>query len=326
MKKGRDFMTGRWSSWSIGLFVLFLSVLLRTPGFAEERYTVKTGDSLYRISKAYGVSVGALKTANHLEKETLRLNQVLLIPASKEKRTRESVKKSGAETAKRTSVESVPYVVEKGDSLLTLSKRVGLSVDEIKRINRLRSDHLRAGQTLILSSSTKASEEPEEEPGEDEETPEETPEEGKGEKQEDSGPASGSWKNPEERNLFIRVVRTFLGVPYRLGGSTLRGIDCSAFVKKIYEIFNIELPRTTWEQFRIGKRVGKEELEEGDLVFFKVPTRRASNRHVGIYIGNNEFIHASSRKKEVRVDNLDAPYFHQRFINGVRVKELEGDL
>ncbi len=72
--------------------------------------------------------------------------------------------------------------------------------------------------------------------------PEETPEEGKGEKPEASEPASGNWKSPEERNLFVRVVRNFLGVPYRLGGSTLKGIDCSAFVKKIYEIFNIRAP------------------------------------------------------------------------------------
>lgn len=319
-------MTGRWTFWSVGLFVLLLSFFLQTPGFTEERYTVKTGDSLYKISKTNGVSVEALKAANHLEKNTLRLNQVLLIPTFGEKRSGESVKKSGAETFKRGSAETAPYVVKRGDSLSTLSKKVGLPVDEIKRINQLRSDHLIAGQTLILSRLTKAAEDPEEEPGEDEEMPEETPEEGKGEKPEASEPASGNWKNPEERNLFIRVVRTFLGVPYRLGGSTLRGIDCSGFVKKIYEIFNIELPRTTWEQFRIGKRVGKGELEKGDLVFFKVPTRRASNRHVGIYIGNNEFIHASSRKREVRVDNLDAPYFHERFINGVRVKELDRDL
>jgi cell wall-associated NlpC family hydrolase len=62
-------------------------------------------------------------------------------------------------------------------------------------------------------------------------------------------------------------------------------------------------------------------LEEGDLIFFK--TRWANNAHVGIYIGNNEFVHASYRGKEVRVDNLDTPYFNQRFINGVRIIELE---
>ena len=291
---------GRWTSWGVGLFVLFLLLVLQTLGFAEERYTVKTGDSLYKISKAYGISVVALKTANHLETENLRLRQVLLIPALKEKRTGEAPQPSVREVVKKPSVESVSHVVKKGDNLHSISKKAGIPVEEIKRLNQLRTDRLTVGQTLLLSQSGSRTDDPEEESGDIEEIQELNSEAAQGEKEETSEPVSGSWKSPEERSLFVRVVKNFLGVPYRLGGSTLKGIDCSAFVKKIYEIFNIQLPRTTWEQFRIGKRVGKSELEEGDLVFFKVPTRRASNRHVGIYIGNNEFVHASSRTREVQ--------------------------
>jgi cell wall-associated NlpC family hydrolase len=121
----------------------------------------------------------------------------------------------------------------------------------------------------------------------------------------------------------VRVVKTFLGVPYKLGGSTLRGIDCSAFVRKIYEIFNVDLPRTAREQLSIGRKIEKEQLEEGDLVFFK---RRGNSAHVGIYIGESQFIHASSRNKEVKIDHLDLPYFNGRFLRGVRVKELEKEI
>ena len=118
----------------------------------------------------------------------------------------------------------------------------------------------------------------------------------------------------------MRVVKTFLGVPYKLGGSTLKGMDCSAFVKKIYELFNIELPRTTREQFSIGKKIQKNQLEEGDLVFF----REGGNRsHVGIYVGDNQFVHASSYSREVKIDYLDTPYYSKRFLRGIRVKELE---
>jgi len=287
-------------------------------GIGEGRYTVKSGDSLYKIAKSYGVSVDALKAANRLEKENLSLNQVLLVPATVEKQTRETAQK----TVKKPSGETDSYVVKKGDNLNSISRKVGLSVEEIKRMNHLRSNDLTAGQKLILSTSKTVTEDPEEELGDLEEAPAIISGEGQEEKQGANESASGKWKGPEERNLFIRVVKNFLGIPYRLGGSTLKGIDCSAFVRKIYEIFNIQLPRTTWEQFRIGKRIKKNELEEGDLVFFKIPTRRASNTHVGIYIGNNEFVHASSRNKEVRVDNLDAPYFSKRFVNGIRVKEL----
>jgi peptidoglycan endopeptidase LytE len=307
-------MKGRWTYWSFSLLVLFLFVL-QPLGFAEERYTVKPGDNLYKISKTYGISVGALKASNHLEKEALRLNQVLLIPTSKENEPKKILKKSSSESSS--------YVVKRGDSLSTISRKVGLSVDEIKQINHLRTNNLTAGQTLILSVPRNATGDPDEESGDEEDAPEVLPDEGEGGKEAAAEPAPGGWKSQEERNLFVRVVKNFLGVPYRLGGSTLKGIDCSAFVKRIYEIFNTELPRTTWEQLRIGKKVGKGDLEEGDLVFFKVPTRRTSNRHVGIYIGNNEFVHASSRKKEVRVDSLEAPYFSKRFINGIRVKELD---
>jgi len=311
-------MVERWTSRSVGLFILFLMFAFHSVAGAEERYAVRPGDSLYKIAKTYGVSIDALKATNHLEMEGLKLNQILMIPTSKEKRK--------GETSKKFSSLPVSYVVKKRDSLNSISKQMGLSVDEIKRVNQLRTDHLTPGQTLMLSHSEKVTEEdPEEEIGDDEEAPEAVAEEMQEGKQAVSEP-SEKWKNQNERNFLVRVVKTFLGVPYRLGGSTLKGIDCSAFVKKIYELFNVNLPRTTWEQIRFGKRVGKSELEEGDLVFFKVPTRRASNRHVGIYIGNSEFVHASSRNKEVRIDNLDTPYFSKRFINGVRVKDLGGDL
>ena len=103
----------------------------------------------------------------------------------------------------------------------------------------------------------------------------------------------------------------------------MRGIDCSAFVKKVYEIFGVALPRTAREQSCVGRPIGKDELEEGDLVFFQ--TQRARRTHVGIYIGNGEFVHASSWNKEVKVDHLDKPYFHQRFLRGVRVREVSSE-
>jgi peptidoglycan endopeptidase LytE len=224
-------------------------------------------------------------------------------------------------TVKRPSVETESYIVRKGDSLYRISKRVGLSIEEIKRMNRLYSTTLKVGQVLNLPKTGLGDgvEETEELGGFKESTVEQLTE-GNVDKQEAPEPL-GKWSSPEERNLFIGVVKTFLGAPYRLGGSTLKGIDCSAFVKKIYEIFNTYLPRTVREQFQIGKEIERHELEEGDLVFFK--TRRPNNAHVGIYIGNNEFVHASNFKKEVKVDNLDTPYFSKRFLKGVRIKELE---
>jgi peptidoglycan endopeptidase LytE len=319
---------GRWTFWGLELVVLFGLLGIQHQGWAEEQYTVKPGDTLYEISKSCGVMVEALKGINGLEGNTIRPKQILLIPTQRKKQTMETtqkapdktVKMATAENEKRPLGETESYVVQKGDSLFTISKRTGISVEEIKKMNRLQSTALKIGQILILPKLKIRMDEETEELGDAEEVAEVPRAEG--EKDEEGASKSlGKWSSQEELSLFVRVVKTFLGVPYRLGGSTLKGIDCSAFVKKIYEIFNIHLPRTAREQLRMGKRVGKEELEEGDLVFFK--TRRANNAHVGIYIGENKFVHASSRNKEVKVDHLDAPYFNSRFLRGIRVKEME---
>ena len=296
-------------------------------GWAEERYSVKPGDSLYSISKSFGVSIEALKTANGLEGDSIRPKQVLSIPSPRAKKlvqvtgkpSSSPSKKLSVETLKRDSGEMDSYIVKKGDTLSSISKKMGISVDEIKKVNTLHTSALKIGQVLSFQKDLNRLGEEAEELGDVEEIA------GVARTEVEKGEAVassplGKWNNSEERSLLVRVVKTFLGVPYKLGGSTLKGIDCSAFVRKIYEIFNIELPRTTREQFSIGKKIGKEQLEEGDLVFFR---RRGNSSHVGIYIGDNQFVHASSYNRQVKIDYLDAPYYSKRFLRGVRVKELE---
>jgi len=227
--------------------------------------------------------------------------------------------KTSTEKGNKLSWETDSYVVQKGDSLYSLSKKVGLSIEEIKKMNGLRTSHLKNGQLLHIQKDQSQLDEEIEELGNGDEIAGVSQAVSEKEEPITSTPL-GKWNNPEERNLFVRVVKTFLGVPYKLGGSTLKGIDCSAFVKKIYEIFNIQLPRTTREQFSIGIKVEKDKLEEGDLVFFK---RQGNSSHVGIYIGGNQFVHASSHNREVKIDYLDTPYYNKRFLKGVRIKELE---
>ena len=137
---------GRWTSWGTGLLALFLLLVLQTLGFAEERYTVKTGDSLYKIAKAYGVSIVALKAANHLETENLRPRQVLVIPASREKRTLEAVQPPVSEVAKKPSVESVSYLVKKGDI-----EELGRMLKEILENDERRREMGARGNNYVLS-------------------------------------------------------------------------------------------------------------------------------------------------------------------------------
>lgn len=315
------------NSLGMGLTVLSLLLGVCQKGWTEGKYTVKPGDTLYGISKSYGVSIEALKKANALEGNSIKPKRVLILPSPREKKTDEASrtsssahpKKLSAASVRRTSGEMDSYVVQRGDSLFSISTKGGLPIEEIKKINSLHTSALKIGQILLLPKGESRLDEKAEQLGDEEEISEFSEREGEKAESVTSTPL-GRWNNPEERSLLVRVVKTFLGAPYQLGGSTLKGIDCSAFVKKVYEVFNIQLPRTTREQFSVGKKVQKNQLEEGDLVFFR---ERGNRAHVGIYVGDNQFVHASSYSREVKIDYLDTPYHSKRFLRGVRVKELE---
>lgn len=318
----------------MGLSVLFFTLVVCTDGFADQQYKVKRGDSLTRIAKKYGVSTQSIKEASGLQGNSLKPGDKLIIPSTGSRKVAKGTK-SQPKKASQT------YVVKKGDTLQGISKKTGLSITDIKALNNLQKNKLRAGQKLALVNSAPVSEsrqlkqkkgaQPDfsEIDGEEDLLPDENPViEKTAELESDiqySENPLGKWRDPEERDLVVKVAKGFLGAPYRLGGSSVQGLDCSGFVRKIYEFFDVNLPRTAREQARVGMKVAKGELTEGDLVFFN--TRRASVGHVGIYIGNNQFVHASSGKRDrhVRIDSLDKPYYNQRFIKAVRLKALEAD-
>ena len=106
------------------------------------------------------------------------------------------------------------------------------------------------------------------------------------------------------------------GVRYRLGGSSKRGIDCSAFVQVTFKTkLGVNLPRTTSLQSRMGKEVRKKELQAGDLVFFRTG---ANSRHVGIYLEKNKFLHAS-QSRGVIISKLDNNYWKANYWKSIRI-------
>jgi peptidoglycan endopeptidase LytE len=303
------------------LIFFCLPVLFTSPSHAAERYKVKSGDSLHKIAKKFNVGVDALKEANHLEGNALKPNQVLVIPGTSSKKS--TVKNTGKN---KNNPDATVYVVKKGDTLAGVAERTGVPAAEIRQMNELRSSKLKSGQRLVLQMTPARVEENEddlEEAGSIEAGELAAGAESQGQEGRIAPVDLSGWKEPGERDLFVKVVKSYEGVPYKLGGNSLRGIDCSAFTKKVYGIFSVDLPRTAREQLQSGKRVGRDDLDVGDLVFFK--TRR-TRIHVGIFLGGSEFFHLSSRNRAGKVDNLESSYFSSRFISGVRLKETGRNL
>jgi cell wall-associated NlpC family hydrolase len=109
----------------------------------------------------------------------------------------------------------------------------------------------------------------------------------------------------------------YRGVPYRHGGSDPSGFDCSGFVQYVFKRVGALLPRETREQFLTGRRVDRDKVKAGDLVFFQTVSRGAS--HVGLAIGDGEFVHAPSSRGVVRVERLATNYWAQRFVGARRI-------
>ncbi|MBN1279585.1 MAG: C40 family peptidase [Chlorobium sp.] len=118
-------------------------------------------------------------------------------------------------------------------------------------------------------------------------------------------------------NAFFGDVKQFFGIRYRFGGQTTSGFDCSGFVRFMYDrIFSMKLPRTSREMASIGEKVERSELKPGDLVFFQTRGNRIS--HVGIFVGNDAFVHASV-SKGITEDKLKQNYYDKRYAGAVRV-------
>ena len=101
----------------------------------------------------------------------------------------------------------------------------------------------------------------------------------------------------------------WLGTPYKFGGQTKKGIDCSAFTREFYrKVFGFEIPRTAYYQELFLKKINKDELRPGDIVFFNSKVS-PSKRHCGVYIGSGQFIHAANYREGVKISCIDdEPY------------------
>lgn len=138
-------------------------------------------------------------------------------------------------------------------------------------------------------------------------------------------PASGAdaqtWSPSEAESRLRAAAKRWDGTPHELGGASQGGADCSGLVQSVFaNEFNVTVPRTTERQARVGAEVSQDELQPGDLVFFRPGYKK---RHVGIYLSDGEFLHASA-SSGVTISPLHRSYWQENWWQGRRVLSLSG--
>ena len=318
--------------WQFILASTAMTTVLIAPIAEASTYTVEKGDTLSKIAVKHNTTIALLKEWNNLQSDSIYIDQKLIVSkkqntsnntnslASSTQNTATAIKPS-ATTAKIST-----YVVVKGDNLTKIASKNNTTVANIKQWNGLTSDKIYMDQTLIIrkdelastgpivsltgpSSSGTAGGSSVGVPSPDIlNADQEIAAQLAKEKKIQTAP---SVKNLEKYTDVMTLANSLLGTPYVYGGNSVNGFDCSGFVNYIYSNAGFNITRKSSLDYFMNDTTIVANPVPGDVVFFKntyIPTIS----HMGVYIGNNEFIHAGS--SGVEVSNLSYEYWDTRFV------------
>ena len=246
---------------------------------AAGTYTVKSGDTLGAIAQRHNMTLAKLRELNNISGHLIYPGQNLKVSGQ----AQGSTPSTPAPPASQPSNSSSNYTVRSGDTLGKIALNYKVTVANLKSWNNLSSDLIRVGQSLVIkggSSSTPAPSTP-------------------------SAPSNGG----NQSSNVINIAMGQLGVPYAWGGSSPAGFDCSGFIFYVYKQAGYDISRTN----ALGQHARSYEVSSpqvGDLVFFE-NTYTSGISHVGIYIGNNQFIHANDGG--VQITSLSNTYWKSKF-------------
>ncbi|MFB7637667.1 C40 family peptidase [Peribacillus butanolivorans] len=256
-----------------------LSSLFVGEGVSAAEYTVKSGDSLWKISNNFKVSVSEIKTQNKLTSDTIYVGQALQIADSKPSTNETSNQK---------------YTVKSGDSLSSIAKKYNTTTTNLLSLNPQISNpnSIKVGQVVNVPNGTTGSVTP-------------------------SKPSVDKTRE-QVANAIIESGKKYLGAPYQYGASPNQTttFDCSSFTQRVFSENGIKLPRTSTEQSKIGTTIPLSEAKKGDLLFFATDNNGVIN-HVSIYVDSSTVLHAAT-SKGVSIADTKA-YWMPRFVKAVRV-------
>ncbi|WP_226666648.1 LysM peptidoglycan-binding domain-containing protein [Metabacillus litoralis] len=247
-------------------------------------YVVKSGDSLWVIARANNTSVSELKKLNGLQNDLIRVGQKLVVNKETTTTTKETDKKSVVNPTKPISSQS-SYSVKAGDSLWKVANQFNITVAELKVTNKLTSDTIQIGQVLKITGEIPATD-----------------------KQTDTVET-----NPTSKiDIMINEAKALIGTPYVWAGNTPLGFDCSGYIYYVLNKVTSVSRLSTAGYWDLMKPVSNPAV--GDFVFFT--TYKEGPSHMGIYLGNNEFIHSSS--SGVTISQLSNSYWKERYLGAKR--------
>lgn len=297
-------------------------ILLSLPQLvlASKSHVVRKNESLQSIALKYHVSVNELKSVNNLTASHASKGMRLIIPSHAGSQQRKTTASARQET----------YKVTKGDTLPKIAKKTGVKMAEIRNLNGLKGNRVKAGQTLILvaaestirSANTNRLQLINKELLNEQELNNTLAELTDLESDRPVDLAK-TLEASQTASSIKKSAYSFLGARYRFGGSSRNALDCSSFTQQVFREQSVKLPRTAREQFYVGNEVMRGDLKRGDLVFFQTYARFPS--HVGIYLGNRKMIHASSREHRVVVSSMDTPYYLSRYLGARRMTDTASD-
>jgi peptidoglycan endopeptidase LytF len=214
------------------------------------------------------------------------------------------------------------YTVRKGDTLFQIARRHDTTLKELQAANRLKGSRLAVGQTLVIPAVQAAAKARPAQPALKNPAALDfsayVPGESAAEAEEEAG------EEAEDLPVRLRLLEAgfrMLGIRYRYGGTSEKtGLDCSALVRNLFSKFNLQLPRSSREQYQQGEKVDRKDLREGDLVFFSSGGKTPN--HVGIYIGDNKFLHAARKAKKVVISDLTKLWYEKRYLGARRIMDL----
>ncbi|OUL01945.1 C40 family peptidase [Bacillus spizizenii] len=247
---------------------------------ATKNYTVKSGDSLWKIANNYNLTVQQIRNSNNLKSDMLYVGQVLKLTGQ----TSSGTSSSSSSSSNASSSTTTTYTVKSGDSLWVIAQKFNVTAQQIREKNNLKTDVLQVGQKLVITGKASSS----------------------------SGSSSTSSSTSAKINTMIAAAKEQLGVPYRWGGTTPAGFDCSGFIYYALNKVTSVSRLTAAGYWNTMKSVSQPAV--GDFVFFT--TYKAGPSHVGIYLGNGEFINAND--SGVVISSMNNSYWKQRYLGAKR--------